>query len=122
VKREKAKKLNEAAGENSPEVEEARRKSTEIIARVQAALAGCLYGLDCLGILAQRCPRLVARLCHRIVPAVMTLARSSLVNQRAIECLYALVFNLLDEHMSMCQRCVYIYLIELNILLRYLYQ
>lgn len=104
VKLEKAKKLNDTMGEGSPEVEEAKARSEEIINRIDAVLSGSLYALECLTNLSTSSPSLVARLCHSVVSSLMALARSPLVSTPAVDCLYSLVFNLLDDSMRYCKR------------------
>ena len=104
VKKEKAKKLNEAMGVHSPEVEEAKRRTDEILSRVRVALQDTLFAFQCLSRLSLTSTALVARLCHQVVPSLMELAKSPLAGESALSCLYDLVFNLLDESLQHAKR------------------
>lgn len=108
VKREKAKKLQEAKVENSPEIEEAKAKTADIISKVNSANISSMKAIRCLNLLAQSCignighphHTLLARTCHVIIPQLMLLIPYPLLKDEVNRCLDRVVFSLVDDEMK----------------------
>jgi hypothetical protein len=108
VKRDKAKKLQEAKIENSPEIEEAKVKTAQIISKVESANVSSLKAIQCIIFLAQPCvgnignphDTLLARSCHMIIPQLMLLVPYPLLKDEVNRCLDRVVLSLVDDEMK----------------------
>jgi hypothetical protein len=108
VKREKAKKILEAKIENSPEIEEARAKTAQIIAKVDSANVSSLKAIKVINFLADPSvgnigdphDTLLSRTCHLIIPQLILLIRYPLLRDEVNRCLDRVVFVLVDDEMK----------------------
>lgn len=106
VKREKAKKLLESKGETSPEIEEAKAKTAQIVGKIDSANQETLKIVDCLNILSKlRCGRdqndtLLSKSCHVVIPQMMILLQYPLLSDEVNQCLDRIVFALVDPELK----------------------
>jgi hypothetical protein len=108
VKKDKAKKLQEAKMESSPEMEEAKVKTAQILARIEAANKSSSRVVELIVYLATASTgknnlptqTLLSRTCHIIIPQLMILIQSPLLAGKVNDCLDRVVCALVDDEMT----------------------
>jgi hypothetical protein len=114
VKKDKAKKLQEAKMESSPEMEEAKAKTAQILARVEAANKSSSRVVELIVFLAtspigknaDSAQTLLSRTCHLIIPQLMILIQYPLLAGKVNDCLDRVVCALVDDEMSVFSQTI----------------